>query len=170
MIPHLFSEISNLSSEITLFSQLPPVQLSPLLSLFPSVEGSGFTLAFSIQPLAFFSQLSAPSANTFGAWLACAVAALSILALGKQFIRKTPIEAEFLTKKEFNEFRDKVETNFNSLRDRIDHSHEALATKLDSITTRLHDVSSLVARLDERTKLSQTISHETSTPNKKDNL
>ena len=67
-------------------------------------------------------------------------------------MRKTPIEAEFLTKKEFNEFRDKVDTSFNSLRDRIDHSHETLANKLDTINGRLSDVSSLVARLDERTK------------------
>jgi len=100
------------------------------------------------------AQLSTPTASTFGAWLACAVAVLSILALGKQFMRKTPLEAEFLTKKEFNEFRDKVDTNFESLRNRIDHSHETLATKLDTINTRLHDVGSLVARLDERTKLS----------------
>jgi hypothetical protein len=101
--------------------------------------------------LCILAEAAAPGASALGSWLISATAALSIVALGRQFIRKTPLEAEFLTKKEFNEFRDKVEGNFNSLRDRIDHSHEALANKLDGITTRLHDVSSLVARLDERT-------------------
>ena len=124
---NLYSEISHLGSEIPLLSLLAPV--SPA-----------------------FAQLATPSANNFAQWLLSAVAALSIVALAKQFMRKTPIEAEFLTKKEFNEFRDKVDTNFNSLRDRIDHSHGALAAKLDNINTRLGDVNSLVARLDERTK------------------
>lgn len=124
----------------------------------------------TILVLHMLAEVAAPSANALGSWLISATAALSIVALGRQFIRKTPIEAEFLTKKEFNEFRDKVETNFNSVRDRIDHSHETLANKLDSINDRLHDVTSLVARLDERTKLSQTNSHEPLIPNKKDNL
>ena len=122
------------------------------LLLIPASPSPSFPSLSFVKDSAFLAQLSTPSASTFGAWLACAVAALSILVLGKQFMRKTPIEAEFLTKKEFNEFRDKVDTSFNSLRDRIDHSHETLANKLDTINGRLSDVSSLVARLDERTK------------------
>src|SRR5687767_9433463 len=96
--------------------------------------------------------VAAPSANDLGSWLISAAAAPSIIALGTLFMRKTPIEAEFLTKKKFNEFRDKVETNFNSLRDRIDHSHETLAKKLDTLNDRLGDVRSSVDRVDESTK------------------
>src|SRR5688572_2006631 len=108
--------------------------------------------------------VAAPSANDLGSWLISAAAALSIVALGKQFMRKTPLEAEFLTKKEFNEFRDKVDTNFNSVRDRIDHSHETLVTKLDTINTGLGEVTSLVARLDERTKLTRNADCQSAVP------
>ena len=65
-------------------------------------------------------------------------------------MRKTPLEAEFLTKREFQAFKDK---DFADLRNRIENSHESLSTKLDSINTRLSEVGSLVARLDERTKV-----------------
>src|SRR5688572_13595853 len=126
--------------------------------------GSSETSAFSLggralAPLAFLAELPAPTATAFGQWLISAVAALSILALGKQFVRKTPLEAEFLTKREFQEFKDK---DFASLRNRIEYSHESLANKLDAINHRLSDVASLVARLDERTKLHSV--HPASTP------
>ena len=109
-------------------------------------------LIFAISEVPAMAELPAPSAGTFGQWLISAVAALSILTLGKQLMRKTPIEAEFLTKREFNEFRDKVDTNFNSLRDRMDRSSDVLSEKLDGINNRLHEVRALVDRLDERTK------------------
>jgi len=102
-----------------------------------------------INLIPMLAEVAAPTANGFGSWLISATAALSILALGKQFMRKTPIEAEFLTKREFQDFKDK---EFADLRNRIDHSHELLSNKLDGINTRLSDVGSLVARLDERTK------------------
>jgi hypothetical protein len=120
------------------FPPLPPVESSK--SRFVGVQKSP----------AFLAQLSTPNASTFGTWLACAIAALSILALGKQFMRKTPLEAQFLTKREFQEFKDK---DFADLRNRIEHSHESLSNKLDSINARLSEVGSLVARLDERTQL-----------------
>jgi len=82
----------------------------------------------SVENSAFLAEVAAPTANALGSWLISATAALSILALGKQLTRKTPLEAEFLNKKEFSEFRDKVETNFNSLRDRIDNSPSTLGT------------------------------------------
>ena len=98
----------------------------------------------------FLAEVPAPAGNALGSWLISATAALSILALGKQFMRKTPLEAEFLTKREFQDFKDK---DFADLRNRIEHSHESLSNKLDSINTRLSEVGSLVARLDERTKV-----------------
>ena len=98
------------------------------------------------------AEVAAPTANALGSWLISAAAVLSLFALGKQFMRKTPIEAEFLTKKEFNEFRDKVDASFNSLRDRIDNSHQTLSNKLDTLNDRIADVRSSVDRVDERTR------------------
>jgi hypothetical protein len=139
------SKIENLKSKIALLLGVSSV------AFVISVAGdSAFPSAFSIQPLAFFADVPAPTAGALGSWLVGAAAALSILALGKQFMRKTPIEAEFLTKREFQDFKDK---DFADLRNRIDHSHESLSNKLDAINTRLSDVGSLVARLDERTKV-----------------
>ena len=105
-----------------------------------------------IEIVPILAEAAAPSASALGSWLLSAAGALSIVALAKQFMRKTPIEAEFLTKKEFNEFRDKVDTNFNSLRDRIDHSHQTLSNKLDTMNDRIADVRSSVDRVDDRTK------------------
>jgi len=123
---------------------------APSLPSRPSVENSEPTSAFSPQTSAFLAEVAAPTANALGSWLISATAALSILALGKQFMRKTPIEAEFLTRREFQDFKDK---DFAELRNRIEKSHESLANKLDTISDRLSDVGALVARVDERTKL-----------------
>lgn len=135
------------------FSSLPSVEKN---SAFRAPH-SAFDSAFSLQPSAFLSELPAPSPHALGSWLLSAAGALSILALAKQFMRKTPLEAEFLTKREFQEFKDK---DVADLRNRIDHSHESLSIKLDSINNRLSDVSSLVARLDERTKHRQPPSNQ----------
>lgn len=90
--------------------------------------------------------------SELGSWLVSATAALSIAALLKQFARKTPLEAEFLSRKEFNDFKTKVDQEFASLRERIDNSFRSLADKLDAINNRLHDVRASVDRLDERTQ------------------
>jgi hypothetical protein len=109
-------------------------------------------LAFSPQPFALLSQLPAAEPSQIGTWLVSACAVLSAAALARQFTRKTPLEAEFLSRKEFTEFKDKVEQEFSSLRDRMDSSFRALSDKLDGINNRLHEVRSLVDRVDERTK------------------
>ena len=98
---------------------------------------------------AFLADVPSPEPAQFHQWLLSAFAVLSIAALVKQFARKTPIEAEFLTKREFADFKDK---EFADLRNRVDQSYQALANKLDFINDRLHEVRSLVDRLDERTK------------------
>ncbi len=90
--------------------------------------------------------------QALGAWLLSATAALSLATLVKQLGRKTPLEAEFLSRKEFGEFKVKVEQEFTALRDRMDDSFRALSDKLDGINNRLHEVRSLVDRVDERTK------------------
>jgi len=153
------SEVPNLKSKILVLLIASLLLCASAFSPFAPVQKSS----------AFLAEVAAPTANALGSWLISAAAVLSLFALGKQLVRKTPIEAEFLTKKEFNEFRDKVDTSFNSLRDRIDNSHDALGNKLDAINNRLGEMNSLVARVDERTKNRptpsdrSTINHQPST-------
>jgi hypothetical protein len=108
------------------------------------------------QPSTVLAQLPAAEPSQIGAWLVSASAVLSAAALARQFRRKTPIEAEFLTRKEFQDFKDK---DFADLRNRVDQSFRSLSDKLDGINERLHDVRSLVDRLDERTKHQTTNNH-----------
>ena len=91
---------------------------------------------------------SEPAPAQLGAWLLSATAALSIAALLKQFARKTPLEAEFLSRKEFTAFKDQ---DFAELRRHVDRSFQALSEKLDAINDRLFDLHSVIARVDERT-------------------
>jgi len=98
------------------------------------------------------SQLPAPDPAHFTNWLVSATAALSLVALGKQFVRKTPLEAQFLTRKEFAEFREKLELDLNANSVKIDRSYDLLSHRLDVLSVRLDEVRSLVDRVDERTK------------------
>jgi len=105
---------------------------------------------FCGEPL--LSQLPAPDPAHFTNWLVSATAALSIMALGKQFVRKTPLEAQFLTRKEFADFREKLDQDLNGISGKIDRSHDLLSHRLDVLSVRMDEVRSLVDRVDERTK------------------
>jgi len=96
--------------------------------------------------------LPAPDPAHFTNWLVSATAALSIMALGKQFVRKTPLEAQFLTRKEFADFREKLDQDLNGISGKIDRSHDLLSHRLDVLSVRMDEVRSLVDRVDERTK------------------
>lgn len=102
-----------------------------------------------------FAQLPAPDPAHFTNWLVSAAAALSIAALGKQFVRKTPLETQFLTRKEFAEFREKLDLDLGAISLKIDRSHDLLSHRLDVLSTRIDEVRSLVDRVDERTKVSE---------------
>ena len=97
-------------------------------------------------------QLPAPDPAHFTNWLVSAAAALSLAALGKQFIRKTPLETQFLTRKEFTEFREKLDLDLGGISGKIDRSHDVLSHRLDVLGARLDEVRSLVDRVDERTR------------------
>jgi hypothetical protein len=133
---------------ISVSPPLPPESVSSVLSV---VNPSLRALCASV-----VNPASEPTPAQLGAWLLSATAALSIAALLKQFARKTPLEAEFLSRKEFTDFKTKVDQEFASLRDRIDGSFRSLADKLDAINNRLHDVRASVDRLDERTQTPHT--------------
>jgi hypothetical protein len=121
------------------------VKDSPSFSSRPSVTSS-----VTLHALRFtLAELPPPSPSSFGHWLISAFAALSVVVLAKQLGRKTPLEAEFLSRREFQEFKDK---DFAELRHRVDNSFQSLSDKLDGINNRLHELRASVERMDERTK------------------
>ena len=105
-------------------------------------------------------------------WLLSAFVVGSLVALGvKLFVRRTPLEAEFVTKEEFRIFRAAVERDLGGLRDRIDSRHLGVIERLDqlkasllsdserreaSLHRRLSDMEAGLARVDERTLRSAT--------------
>ena len=57
-----------------------------------------------------FSQLPTPPPGAIESWLISALAVVSMVVLAKKlFVRKPPIEAEFVSKTEFRMFRESVE-------------------------------------------------------------
>jgi hypothetical protein len=115
-----------------------------------------------------FSQIPNPPNGAIESWLITAAAVASLVLLGKKlFIRKPPIEAEFVSKAEFRTFRESVERDLNGLRDKIDARFLTLAEKIEgmkmellvagerrgsSIHRRINELESGLARVDERTK------------------
>jgi hypothetical protein len=113
-------------------------------------------------------QLPAPATGEIEKWLISAAAVVSLVALGKKlFVRKPPIEAEFVTKAEFRLFRESVEREINGLRDRLDVRFLNLAEKIEqmksellsagerrgsSIHRRINEMEAGLARVDERTR------------------
>lgn len=115
-----------------------------------------------------FAQLPALPPGSIESWLLPAAAVATIVVLGiKLFVRKPPLEAEFVTKEEFRLFRTPVERELTGLRDRIDSRHLQVLEALDKLRAdlvqegerraggihkRLNDVESGLARVDERTR------------------
>ncbi len=115
-----------------------------------------------------FLQIPTPPPGSIESWLISAAAIVSIALLAKKlFIRRPPIEAEFVTKSEFRIFRESVERELNGLRDKIDARFLSLGEKIEemksellsagerrgnSIHRRINELESGLARVDERTK------------------
>ena len=115
-----------------------------------------------------FSQIPLPPAGAIESWLISAAAVIAMIALGKKlFVRRPPIEAEFVSKAEFRIFRESVERELNGLRDKIDARFLSLGEKMEemksellvagerragSIHRRINELESGLARVDERTK------------------
>jgi hypothetical protein len=114
-----------------------------------------------------FAQIPTPASGAIESWLISAAAVGSLILLGmKLFVRKPPIEAEFVSKAEFRAFREGVEREINSLRDKIDARFLNLGEKIDelkselliagerrdvSIHLRMNELEAGLARVDERT-------------------
>ena len=114
------------------------------------------------------AQIPNPPTGAIESWLITAAAVASLVLLGKKlFIRKPPIEAEFVSKAEFRTFRESVERDLNGLRDKIDARFLTLSEKLEDIKTellvagerrgssihrRINELEAGLARVDERTK------------------
>src|SRR2546421_11928201 len=85
-----------------------------------------------------FGQIPNPAPGAIESWVVSAAAVASLVLLGKKlFIRKPPIEAEFVSKAEFRTFRDSVERDLNSLRDKIDARFLSLGEKMETMKTEL---------------------------------
>ena len=108
-------------------------------------------------------QIPSPTPDQFRDWILSAVAALSVAGLIRQFIRKPPLEAEFLNRREFADFKAKLDKDFDATWSRIDRSFDLLNRRLDemnqnderrtaTLDARINEVRSLVDRVDERTK------------------
>jgi len=114
-----------------------------------------------------FSQIPTPTPGSLESWLISAAAAVSLALLAKKlFIRKPPIEAEFVTKAEFRAFRENVQRELDGLRDKIDARFTRLGEQIDELKTelltagerragglhrRLSELEAGLARVDERT-------------------
>ena len=115
-----------------------------------------------------FSQIPTPPTGAIESWLICAAAVVSLIVLAmKLFVRKPPIEAEFVSKTEFRMFRESVERELNGLRDKIDARFLILTEKIEemksellvagerrgsSIHRRINELEAGLARVDERTR------------------
>jgi len=145
--------------------------LNPEASNSPNNQVLSFqnSLKFNVSIFKFmFSQIPLPPAGAIESWLLSAAAVIAMIALGKKlFVRKPPIEAEFVSKAEFRLFRENVERDINSLRDKIDARFLSLGEKMEemkselltagerragSIHRRINELESGLARVDERTK------------------
>ena len=115
-----------------------------------------------------FFQIPSPPNGAIESWLISAAAVVSLVVLGmKLFVRKPPIEAEFVSKAEFRLFRESVERELNGLRDKIDARFLNLGEKIEdmkselliagerrgsSLHRRINELEAGLARVDERTK------------------
>lgn len=113
------------------------------------------------------AQIPTAPPGSVESWLVAAAAVASLILLGKKlFVRKPPLEVEFVSKAEFRTFRETVERDLNGLRDRIDARFLTLTEKIDemksellsagqrgagSIHRRISDLEAGLARVDERT-------------------
>src|SRR6266403_3334579 len=85
-----------------------------------------------------FGQIPTPPTGAIESWLISAAAVGSLILLGmKLFVRKPPIEAEFVSKAEFRAFRDGVEREINGLRDKIDARFLSLGEKIEDMKSEL---------------------------------
>src|SRR6266446_2441742 len=115
-----------------------------------------------------FAQIPTPPPGAIESWLISALAVVSMVVLAKKlFVRKPPIEAEFVSKTEFRMFRESVEREINGLRDKIDARFVSLGEKIEemkgellaagerragSLHRRINELEAGLARVDERTK------------------
>ncbi len=99
-----------------------------------------------------FAQLPSPPLGAIESWLLSAAAVLSMVVLAKKlFVRRPPIEAEFVSKIEFRMFRESVERELDGLRDKIDARFLSLGEKIEEMKGELLTAGeSMSSRLDWR--------------------
>jgi hypothetical protein len=112
--------------------------------------------------------LPTPAAGSIEQWLLAAAAIGYIVLIGKKlFVRKPPIEVDFVMKTEFHQFKTDTAAQIQKIENKMDTTFLRLADKLEDVKTeilthgerrgasiheRLNEVESAVARIDERTR------------------
>ena len=92
-------------------------------------------------------------------WAAIAAAAGSALVLVRKLLtRKSKPKPEYITRAEFHHelvaVRDRIGGSYLAIADKLDANHRELLSALDRQVTRINDLETGLARVDERTKLS----------------
>jgi len=119
-------------------------------------------------PMNYLMQIPTPPSGAIESWLVSAMAVVAMVLMARKlFVRKPPIEAEFVTKNEFGAFRESVEREMDGLRDKIDARFLSLGEKIEemkgellsagerrgsSIHRRINELEAGLARVDERTR------------------
>ena len=87
--------------------------------------------------------------------IAAAVGGIAVLAR-KLLTRKTSSKPEHITRAEFHHeltaMRDRIGGSYLAIAEKIDTNHKELLSALDRQVTRINDLETAVARVDERTK------------------
>ena len=87
-------------------------------------------------------------------WVFAALLLIASLLWG--FRRRPPIEAEFVTKEEFKEFKNDVDAKITRLFDKLDEAKAEILVagqrRSTSIHERLNQLEAQAARIDERTR------------------
>src|ERR1041384_4435798 len=100
-------------------------------------------------------------------WAAAVAALGSALLLAKKFItRRQPPNPDYLTRAEFHQsmtaVRDRIGASSLAMADKLDANHKEIMGALDRQITRINDLETGLARVDERTKVSSSSSSSVS--------
>jgi hypothetical protein len=105
-----------------------------------------------------FSQISILRSIPAEAWAALAAAAGAVAVIAKKLIsrKSLPPKPDPVTRSEFhhelNLMRDRIGASYLAIADKLDANHRELLSALDHQITRINDLETGLARVDERTK------------------
>jgi len=95
-------------------------------------------------------------------WAAAVAAVGSALLFAKKFIaRRHPPKPDLITRTEFHAgmdaVRDRIGASYLAMADKLDANHKEIMSALDRQVTRINDLETGLARVDERTEVSASL-------------